>query len=263
MMKNTIPLILAVACGLAAVFGVSRFIAARTAESEKNFVDVVAAARDIIAKDGEIKESWLMKKHVEISSLPAKAIPWSQANSVLGQTVTRMVARRDYILTSDISGVEVRLANAVPAGEWAIPVTFANGKIVKFLNPGDEIVILGAGSSEQTLSSRDKSQKPQTVEQDVMSVIFPCVRVLDIGKGDGVRRAEDYGGDTIIVSLSPRKAMALLAAQRKMKLYVALRKPNDGNAMRRRDVGVVDDKTFLDLRQNLESVVLPDGSDKQ
>lgn len=262
-MKNTIPLVFAVVFGLAAVFGVSRFIASRTAEAEKNYVDVVAAARDIVVKDGEIKASWIMKKKVEISSLPAKAIPWNQANSVLGQTVTRTVSKRDYILTSDISGVDVRLANAVPAGEWAIPVTFANGKIVKFLAPGDEIAILGADSSSQVLSTRDKSQKPQTVEQDVLSVLFPCVRVLDIGKGDGVRRAEDYGGDTIIVSLSPQQSMTLVAAQRKMQLYVALRKPNDGNALRRRDVGVVDDKTFQELKQNLESVVLPDGADKQ
>ena len=88
-MKNTIPLVFAVVFGLAAVFGVSRFIASRTAEAEKNYVDVVAAARDIVVKDGEIKASWIMKKKVEISSLPAKAILWTQANSVLGQTVTR------------------------------------------------------------------------------------------------------------------------------------------------------------------------------
>ena len=262
-MKNTVPLVFAVVFGLAAVFGISRLIASKAAEEEKKFVYVVAAARDILFKDGEIKDSWIMKKRVEISSLPAKAIRWNQANSVIGQTVTRSVAKNDYILANDISGVDVRLANTVAAGEWAVPVTFANGKLVKFLKPGDEIVILCANSTSQIVSSRDKSQKPQVVEEESMSVLFPCVRVLDIGRGDGVRRAEDYGGDTIIISLTPRHAMALVAAQRKMELYVALRRANDANALRRRDVGVVDEKTFQELKQNLETVVLPDGSEKQ
>ena len=262
-MKNTIPLVLAIAFGVAAVVGVSRLISSNAAEEEKKYVYVVAAARDIVFNDGEIKDSWLVRKRAEISSLPAKAIRWEMANSVVGQTVTRTIAKNDYILTSDISGVEVRLATAVAAGEWAVPVSFANGAIVKFLKPGDEIAILAASSLSKSMSSRDKSLKPNVVEKESMSVLFPCVRILDIGRGDAVRRAEDYGGDTIIVSLSPRQAMTLTAAQNKMSLYAALRRANDVNALRRRDVGVVDDKTFQELKQNLESVVLPDGSEKQ
>lgn len=262
-MKNIIPIIFAVIFGLAAVFGINRLISSNAAEEDKKYDDVVAAARDIIEKDGQIKDSWIMKKRVEISSMPAKAIRWRQANTVLGQTVVHTVAKNDYILSSDISGVDIRLASAVAVGEWAVPVTFANGKLVKFLKPGDEIAILGASSTAQVISSRDKSAKPEVVEQESMSVIFPCVRVLDIGRGDGVRRAEDYGGDTIVIALSPRQAMSLVAAQRTMDLYPALRRANDVNALRRRDVGVVDDKTFQELKQDLESVVLPEGSEKQ
>ena len=130
-MKNVIPLIIAVVFGLAAVYGVSRLISSNLAEEEKKFVNVVAAAKDITAKDGEIKESWITKKRVEIASLPAKAIKWEQANRVVGQAVTRTIAKNDYILANDISGVEIRLANAVAPGEWAVPVTFADGKLVK------------------------------------------------------------------------------------------------------------------------------------
>ena len=262
-MKNTIPIILALVFGVAAVVGVSRLISSNAAEEEKRFVAVVAANRDIVFRDGEIKESWLVPKRVEISSLPAKAIRWEMSNRVVGQTVNRNIAKNDYILSSDISGVDVRLANAVAAGEWAVPVTFSGGKLVKFLKPGDEIAILAASTMEKTMSSRDRSRKSEVVEQESMSVLFPCVRVLDIGRGDAVRRAEDYGGDTIIVALAPRQAMTLTAAQRKMDLYPALRRANDVNALRRVDVGMVDDKTFQELKQNLESVVLPDGSEKQ
>lgn len=262
-MKNTVPLVLALVFGVAAVVGVSRLISSNAAEEEKKYVYVVAAARDIVFRDGEIKDSWLLRKRVEISSLPAKAIRWDMANSVVGQTVVRTVAKNDYILSSDISGVEVRLANAVAVGEWAVPVSFANPTLVKFLKPGDEIAILAASTTSRMKSSRDKSQKPDVVEQESMSVLFPCVRILDVGRGDAIRRTEDYGGETIIVSLTPRQAMTLAAAQRKMELFPALRRANDVNALRRRDVGVVDEKTFQELKQNLETVVLPDGSEKQ
>lgn len=261
-MKNTIPLIVAVIFGLAAVYGVSRLIATNTAEVEKNFVMVVAAAKDITPRDGEIKESWITRRRVEISSLPSKAILWKEANRVIGQAVTRTVSRGDYLLATDISGVDVRLANAVAPGEWAVPVTFANAKLVKFLKPGDEIAIMAASSAKNTSETRNKNEKNREVKQDTMSVLFPCVRILDIGKGDGLRREEGYGGDTIILALSPRQAMTIVAAQRTMELYPALRRANDTNARRRRDVGIVDAKTFGELKQNLDSVVLQDGAEK-
>lgn len=261
-MKNTIPLILAVVLGLAAVYGVSRLVASNAAEEEKRFVMVVSAAKDITVKDGEIKESWITPRRVEISSLPSKAIRWNQANKVLMQCVTHSIAKGDYILTSDISGVEVRLANAVGVGEWAVPVTFTDGKLVKFLKPGDEIAIMGASKTVRVQTLRDQSAKAEVLTQDTMSVIFPCVRVLDIGKGDALRRADDAGGDTIMLALTPRQAMTLVAAQRKMELYPALRRTNDANALRRRDVGIVSEETFQKLKNNLETVVLPDGSEK-
>lgn len=261
-MKNTIPLIIAVVFGLAAVYGVSRLISSNLAEEEKKFVNVVAAAKDITAKDGEIKESWITKKRVEIASLPAKAIKWEQANRVIGQTVTRTIAKNDYVLANDISGVEIRLANAVAPGEWAVPVTFADGKLVKFLKPGDEIAILAASEMLNVKNRRNQSEKAETVKQDTMSVLFPCVRVLDIGKGDALRRAEDAFGDTIILSLSPKQAMTLTAAQRRMELYPALRRANDVNAQRRRDVGIIDETTFMKIRQGLETVEIPDGANK-
>ena len=137
-MKNTIPLIVAVVFGLAAIYGVSRLISANLAEEEKKYVMVVAAAKDITPKDGEIKDSWITRRRVEISSLPAKAIRWNEANRVIGQGVTRTVAKGDYVLASDVSGVEVRLANAVAPGEWAVPVTFSESRLVRFLTHGIE-----------------------------------------------------------------------------------------------------------------------------
>ena len=221
-MKNTIPLIVAILLGSLAVWAVSRLIKPSDADAEKKYVDVVAAARDITPKDDDIKDSWLMKRTVEISSVPAKAIPWTQANRVVRQKAMRTISRGDYILMSDISGMDVHLSGLVAEGEWAVPVTFSDPALVRFLQPGDEIAILGA----------------YVLKEDE----------------DGIG-----GVGTIIVSLNPQQAATLVAAQREMELYPALRHSNDPSVRRRRDVGLVNDKTFQDLKTGLEVVTLPDS----
>ena len=259
-MKNIIPLIIAVVLGCAAVFAVMRVIKSGSGDADRQYVDVVAAARDITPKDDEIKDSWLMKRRVEVSALPAKAILWSQANRVVRQKTLRTIAKGDYILANDISGIEVRLSDAVAEGEWAIPVTFADSALVKFLQPGDEIAILGSFKLAEEKRKLDQSEKPDVVERQATSVIFPCVRILDIGKGDAVRRNEDgIGVGTIVVALSPQQAATLVAAQREMELYPALRRSNDMSAQRRRDVGLVNEETFKTLKSGLETIKLPDA----
>ncbi|MCR5751512.1 MAG: Flp pilus assembly protein CpaB [Kiritimatiellae bacterium] len=260
-MKNTIPLVIAVVLGLVAVFAVSRMIRPKDADREDRYVFVVAAAKEITPKDGQIKESWLMKRRVESGSAPLKAIPWTQVNRIVGQTSVRTVARGDYLLASDVAGLEIRLSAALAEGEWAVPVTFSDPSLVRFLQPGDEIAILGTSVMQQTVQQKDMSEKPETVEVRATSVIFPRVRVLDIGKGDGIRRDDDSGGSgTIVVALTPQQSATIVAAQRTMELYPALRRTGDTQVLKRRDVGIVTDRTFDGLRENLEPVVLPDAA---
>lgn len=258
-MKNIVPLIVAVVLGLAAVFAVSRMIRPSDSGKEDRYVLVVSAAKEITPKDGPIKESWLMKRSVEQSSVPAKAIPWSQINRVIGQSTIRTISRNDYVMSSDVAGMEIRLGDALMEGEWAVPVTFSDPSLVRFLQPGDEVAILGTSVTQETVPQTDMSEKPEIVETRTTSVIFPCVRILDIGKGDSIRRDEDAGGNgTIIVALTPPESATLVAAQRVMELYPALRRANDQNSKRRGDVGMVTDKTFGSLKSNLESIMLPD-----
>ena len=264
-MKNTIPLIVAIVLGAAAVFSVSRMIRPSEGDREKLYVWVVSAAKEITPKDGAIKESWLMKRRVEASSIPAKAIPWAQINRVVGQSTLRTVSRGDYVLFSDVAGMEIRLSGALAEGEWAVPVTFSDPALVRFLQPGDEVAILATSVTQEIVPKTDASEKPDIVETRTTSVIFPCVRILDIGKGDGIRRDEDAGGSgTIIVAMTPQQSATLVAAQRTMELFPALRRQNDTHALKRRDVGVVTDATFNDkktgIKANLEPVVLPDSA---
>ena len=47
-----------------------------------------------------------------------------------------------------------------------------------------------------------------------------------------------------------------------MDLYPALRRTGDSGTLKRRDVGMVTEKTFDDLRKGLEPVTLPDATEK-
>ena len=99
-MKNTIPMIIAVVLAAAAVFAVSRMIKPKTEDGERRMVAVVAAAKPIAAGD-EIRDTMLKMRHVELSSIPARAIPWDQKNRVIGHKPTRSVAEGDYVLLED------------------------------------------------------------------------------------------------------------------------------------------------------------------
>lgn len=263
-MKNIIPLVVAILLGGLAVFAVSRMIRPKDSDQEDRYVSVVAAARDITPRDGPIQDSWLMPRKVEASSIPEKAILYAQKNRVVGQSTVRTISRNDYLLASDVAGMDIRLTEALGTGEWAVPVTFSDPGLMRMLQPGDEIAILGLTTVKDAVQKTDTTEEPEYVEHTVTSVLFPCVRVLDVGKGDAIRREEnsDSGQGTIIVAMSPQEAAAIVAAQRKMELYPALRKAADTYAMRRRDVGIVTDATFDSLKNGLDAIIIPDNGGK-
>jgi len=261
-MKNTIPMIVVVMLAAAAVFAVNRMIRPKDDGGDKQYVEVVSAANPI-AVNAVITDSMLKPRRVEKSSVPAKALAANQKNRILGLKTTRAIAGGDYVLLDDFSGNIDDLTDLVREGEWAVPVTFADSSLVQFLQPGVEIAILGTFTVNKTIAKMDGTEKPDEVKEEATSVIFPCVRILDIGHGDGIRR--DEGGrrlGTIVVSLTPQQAATLVAAQRTMDLYPALRHRSDTSSLQRRDVGMITEKTFENLRQGLETVIIPDGKSK-
>ena len=262
MVKNVFPILIACGLGLIAIFAVSRVMRnSAHGEDERPMVTIVAAAKDILPGDGEVKESWLMPREVDAGSCPAKAVRWSELQRVVGQRTQRSIARGDYVLSSDVQAIDIRLDAAVGEGEWAVPVTFSDPTLTQFLQPGMEIAILATRLAQEEVRGKDATAEPEVVERRVTSVLFPCVKILDVGKGDATRRSEDFGNKGIVVlSVSPQQAAILVAAQRTMELYPALRRTDDVGAAMRRDVGIVTDTTFKALEENLETVKLPDGS---
>ena len=109
-MKNTIPMIIAVVLAAAAVFAVSRMIRSKDDGDTRRYVEVVSAAQNIPAGKEGIKEDWLTKRRVEVSSMPAKTVPWSQANRLVGQSefVPNQIKRRS-------SGIWRSLSRKIPS----------------------------------------------------------------------------------------------------------------------------------------------------
>lgn len=245
-MKNSIPLILAVVLGLAAVFAVGRVISSNLSQQEE-MVEVVAAQRDIPA--GEvIADGYYRPKKVPRSALPGQAILWNKAPMLNGQKMLTGKTAGDYIYLSDFQTQGI--GNVVGEGEWAVAIQLPSRSIASMLKPGDEVAIVATFQVEEKQKNTDNAQ---SASKEVTTVLFPRVRVLEIGGGIS---AGDQSG-TLVLQLPPQQAQTLIAASRVASLYPALRRPNDTSALNRLDAGVVDSSTFRKLLDGQESVVVP------
>jgi Flp pilus assembly protein CpaB len=243
---------LAVLLGLAAVLAVGRLLQARKETVEKT-TTVVAVARDLNAGDVLTADS-IMEKKVPMSARPAQAIFWSRSEMVMGQKALRSIAQGDYVLLSDV-GLSRSMAEIVGEGEWAVSLSVPDGGIAKIVQPGDEVAVIGTFKITSPVASADLSSKPQEVSQLATLVLFPRVRVLDVGQQS--KENGDAAGGNLILSLPPREAQVLVAAQLNAQLTLALRRPGDAAAINRLDTGMVDATTFAKLLKGLTVVELP------
>ncbi|MBQ9502630.1 MAG: Flp pilus assembly protein CpaB [Lentisphaeria bacterium] len=244
-MKNSIPLILAVLLGLAAVFAVSRIISTNTAATEEK-VKVVAATRDLAA--GEvIAEGFFMPREIPLSALPAQAIRWNRSSMIVGQKLKQPVQKGNYIFIQDV-GLSQGMSNVVGEGEWAVAIQIADRAMASLLQSGDEVAIIGTFK----LDTRAANGVPAG-KKDVTMVLFPKVRVMEV---PAAKRGQNMEG-VIIVLLPPQQAQALIAASRVAELTPVLRRGNDPTALNRMDAGMVTPETFSSMVNDLEVVKIP------
>ena len=244
-MKNSIPLVLAVLLGIAAVFAVSRIISTNTAKIEEK-VRIVAATRDLAA--GEvIAEGFFMPKEVPLYAVPAQAIKWSRSSMIIGQKLKQPVRKGNYIFIQDV-GLAQGMSNVVGEGEWAVAIQIADKAMAALLQSGDEVAIVGTFK----LDFKGAPGVPAG-KKDVTMVLFPKVRVLEIPTE---KRGQNMDG-VIIVLLPPQQAQALIAASRVAELTPVLRRTNDPTALNRMDAGMVTPETFSSMVNDLEVVNIP------
>ena len=244
-MKNTIPLIVAVIFGAAAMLLV-RSQLARPDTAQEAFVEVVAANSSL---DGAaISENSLRRRVIPASAFSARHIRWADRANILGLSLNGRVAQDDYITVSDI-GLDTSLSDEIAEGLWAVPVTFADTALVPFLKPGDEIAIFGTYSVSETFkASKDVAAPDKTVETAGTSLVFPRVKILQIKNDDRASRASRSGGGSVLVALAPKDAAVLVAAQGVAQLYPALRKQGDMSNIDYKSAGIVNGDVFKAIR---------------
>ena len=267
-MKNVIPLIVAVVLALSAVYLVSRMIVQNDEAAKEKHVSVVVAASNLDAGD-ELRPGSCTYKSIPASAMPTNALKWDNVSLIYGQKLPERIMEGDYIQLTDLR-LNVSLADCVETGKWLIPVTFSDPALVKMLIPEDEIAIVATYAENKAvpppaateggspLTEAQIAARTQIRQNRETVVLFPCVKVTGIANDRGNFREGGGSSATIFVSLPPRQATILLAAQREAELYPVLRKRNDASAKNRRELGSVNAETFERIRSRLETNELPD-----
>lgn len=212
-MKNTLPLVLAVLLGLAAVFAVHRNTATRAAGDAKVF-SVLVAARDLpkgrVPAEGDFRRQ----------DIPASAYIHDQhilfeEKDRLDAPLSRAVKQGQLLLSDDFSKNSLSLSESVGPGELMLPVKFKDSSLLADLRPGDEIAIAALQHFSETDGTENLNEKPRVRSVSRFTILFPRVTVTEVR------------GSHVLVSLAPEPAMRLLAASQTLPLYPLLRNADD------------------------------------
>ena len=146
-------------------------------------------------------------------------------------------------------------------------MTFSDPTLVKMLRPQDEIAIAASYAhsevvkpkltTEELLENPEEAEKADVKMERETVILFPCIEVIGIDNSNGLFRESGSSTATIYVSLPPRQATILLAAQQEAELYPILRRRNDPSARSRTEIGSVNKKTFENVRSGLDTTMLP------
>ena len=242
-MKNTIPLIVAVLLGLAAVFAVSKTMKHNEKPEEKRR-QVVIVTGDI-AEGETVPESRVGLKWVPESAVPKNAIDASNAAFTYNQKAKRAITKGDYLQYPDLE-LDQSKSRALGDGQWGVPVKFADTTLLKMLQPGDDIAIVGSFTYKEAVKTgKNADAEREEVTKTVTAVVYPRVSILAVN------------GGAVLLSMPPQQAIALTAIQRKVALYPILRKKKDDNALNRMNGGKFEDSALTDMIKGLQPIEIP------
>jgi Flp pilus assembly protein CpaB len=122
------------------------------------------------------------------------------------------------------------------------------------VQPGDEVAVIGTFKIKSQIKTADLAAAPEEIAREATLVLFPRVRVLDVGS---LSTGGEQTAGELILALPPQQAQVLVAAQNKARLTLALRRPGDDAAINRIDTGMVNEETFDKLLQGLEAFEMP------
>lgn len=211
-MKNTIPLVMAVLLGLAAVFAVNRKLTA--ADKTELTEEIVVANRELSA-NSKLEAGVCGRVSIPRTAyLEGRHIRASQIARIEGLSVLHRIAAGSHILWDDLdTGTDDR---RVGKGEFVVAVKFQGSDLIEHIRPGDEIAIAALQTVETMQRSGDDLNAAPVIHRDRrLSILFPCVKALEVSR------------DSILVSAPPERALQLLVASQNLPLYPLLRSRDD------------------------------------
>lgn len=214
-MKNTIPLVLAVLLGLAAVFAVNRTMKKATRSNDAR-IAVVQASSDI-GKDKEWSGSIRMATIERGAYMPNRHILWDKRFLYDQFKAAHDIRAGAFILEDDIKDETKGQSSRMGQKEFMVGVKLQETPLTPYLKQYDEIAIAAMQPEIETRETGSAEDGKKTRSQYVtkLSVIFPRVRILEVSRG------------SVLVSAEPKMALKLLCASQTLPLYPLLRNKDD------------------------------------
>ena len=222
--RPTLPLILSIALGTAAVLMVRNYITGEKKAMKKGLepVRIVVARRNIPANE-PLEVEWVAARPVPKKFVHANAIYPEEVDLIIGRELVYPVRAGDPILWMDFKGGERYrgFSTMIKEGERAMTVRVdETSMIAGLIQPGDHIDILG--TFKRISESRNEPETTITLLQNVV--------VLAIGQITSARsgmRKDRTSSGMLTILVTPEEAALLIHAQRVGKLYNVLRNPED------------------------------------
>lgn len=218
-MRNKLIFILAIAFGLAAAFGIFKYLdnLKTSYRSSGNFKQVVVPQLLIAPK------TLITNQMVKIKDIPVELIQPGTAmepQEVVGKISRTELYPEEPVLMSrlhkdnDLSG---DLALAIPEGKRALTVAVDDvSGVAGMLRPGDHVDILATFDYE--------------VEKTTLStLLFQNISVLAVGQSlDGVQKGDKkVNTQTVTLSVTPEQSPPLTLAAERGSIRLVLRSPKD------------------------------------
>jgi pilus assembly protein CpaB len=225
--RPTLPLILSIALGAAAVLMVRNYITGEKKAMKKGLepVRIVVARRNIPANE-PLEVEWVAARAVPKKFVHANAIYPEEVDLIISRELVYPIRAGDPILWMDFKGGERYrgFSTMIKESERAMTVRVDEmSTIAGLIQPGDHIDMLG--TFKRTSDSRDSRNELETTITLLQNVVVLATGQITSARS-GMRKDRSASG-MLTILVTPEEAALLIHAQRVGKLYNVLRNPED------------------------------------
>jgi pilus assembly protein CpaB len=225
--RPTLPLILSIALGTAAVLMVRNYITGENNAMNKGLepVRIVVARRNIPANE-PLEVEWVAARPVPKKFVHANAIYPEEVDLIISRELVYPIRAGDPILWMDFKGGERYrgFSTMIKESERAMTVRVDEmSTIAGLIQPGDHIDMLG--TFKRTSDSRDSRNEMETTITLLQNVVVLAIGQITSARS-GMRKDRSASG-MLTILVTPEEAALLIHAQRVGKLHNVLRNPED------------------------------------